>query len=186
MLKNLGVQEPVAWARQVGKSVYLDVQEQEGFVNQMQFYATPRMVEVAQPLVKQMIKAHLKNLSVAKGDIGHCHKELDEITKQALTTMFTTCGSEIYEGDNIKDFLISMARPVDFKSPLTAKDRRHMPAGNGNIGSFPLPSPEGDPDRQPTPLERPGDVWSNTLHGECRIVSSSSSRNDLGDSVFWS
>merc|ERR1712113_540472 len=143
------------------------------------------MVEVAQPLVKRMIGAHLNNLAASHKDLSYSHKDLDESTKQALTTMFTICGREVYGDDNIKGFLTSMACPVYFQTPLTAKDRPHMPAGNGKIGSFPLPSPEGDPDRQPTPLERPGDFWSNMLHGECFIVNPPRSGTCIDDSVVW-
>merc|ERR1712039_148017 len=118
-------------------SVYLDVHEQEGFVNQMQLYITPRIVEVAQPLAKHMIEAHLRNLANSGTQDGH--RELDEHTRLALEKMFAICGRELYGDGDLEGFLLSMATPVCFQSPLTARDRPNMPAGNGKIGSFPLP-----------------------------------------------
>lgn len=185
VLKMLGVQEPVAWARQVGKSVYLDVHEQEQFVQQMPFYLTTRMLEVAPSLAHAMINAHQQRLSES-GDVKS--SSLDPETVVALRAAFSqvraTSASEL-GGLEVEQFLAKMAGVVRFRSPMTAKDRPNMPAGTGAVGSYPLPSPEGDADRQPTPLESEGDYWSNQLHGDCLVHQPAEGGAPVAESSMW-
>merc|ERR1712117_68340 len=118
------------------------------------------MLEVAPTMARAMIAAHQRRLSECDSTKS---TSLDPLTVKALRAAFAqgavTFGTDQGE-DGLPPFLARMACVVSFRSALTAKDRPNMPAGSGAVGSYPLPSPEGDADRRPTPLASDGDFWS--------------------------
>lgn len=170
LLKNLGVKDPLEWARQVGKSVYVDVAEQEQFISQMKLHITQRMVQSNRDMVVAMLQSHDQRLADAGDPKNEC--ELDDATIEALT--------------GVRDLIKNMSRSVPLCTPMTAPDRAHMEAGSGEVGDYPLPSPEGDAERQPTPLAVEGDYWSNMCEGHCVMVQPLGSKDSVEECSLWS
>ncbi|CAE8715670.1 unnamed protein product [Polarella glacialis] len=191
VLKNLGIFDPVDWARAKGKSVYLDVVEQEKFISQMPFVATPLMYETSPALINSMLVAHLRNVGnkLVAGKLSK--RELDDDTKAVLELVWaqphpTALDAAVpskWVADAKDVFMDSMSTVVPTVGPMTAKDRQNMPAGSGEIGAW--PKADDNEARQATPVMVPGDFWSNTMGGDATVSVPAGSVHTYTLSDLW-
>lgn len=89
-LQNLGVQDPIGFARGV-KSVYLDIKEQEEFLNRQRTIITETMVQKCPELAKDILLMHIDKLAHATA-LVQTDGEMDHAEVTGLQMVYNLAG----------------------------------------------------------------------------------------------